>query len=665
MSRRREPRAKAHARLDGVTGLPSLGLASWLIGALALVVLALYLVPLGQAAQLTLGNTLLAAVPLAAAVACGIAASRAAAGVRGSWILFSAAAGVVALGQFAWVIEQQIGGGAMFPAPSQFVFPLFHPLFIAGSVLALRHKRVREVAAEIALDGVLVLLAGIIVVLRVSVEPLIQANIVGPGQIALSTTIQVLAIASAFVATLLVMWHSPALSPEAATGLFFAALIFAIGNVGSAAGLDPSPLPGDPFDLVWLAGWGAFAWAGAAGTKLAAPPTTTALGERRMASVFRRSIVPGIALFLALAVIDVAFNRPGMPSTVLTVALLGAVLAFRIGQALTAVEKHSRDERRLTHAQALIEMSHSLAGATEADHVLHLVSVAARNVLGSRASGVELLEPKGQMLVTKVALGLPEEILGMKFSLNGSFTGWVVKHGEARATVDPSSDPFIQDKSLRFLGGSPVAAAPLRFGRRRYGALFAIRERPFDADELDLLAALAEQAATALENARLFEQVTALSLTDPLTGLANRRQLERDLAREFAAARRGRRLIAVMFDLDGFKQYNDEHGHLAGDEALKVLGDVLRIETRAMNLAARYGGDEFLVLVSDTDEAGCKVFVGRVMDRFAREIAAVGKGPLSVTAGWAEYDPSMDDWLALIEAADQALYRAKSDRSST
>lgn len=660
-----KPDTSVQVQRRNAARFPSLGMPSAVIAGASVAVVALYMIPLNPAARHLMGNVLLALLPAAAAVACGVAASRAAEDVRGSWILFGGAAGVVAVAQLAWIIEQQVAGPGPYPRPSQFLFPLFHPLFIAGGVLALRRDRIREVAPEIALDAVLVLLAGIIVVMRVSVGPLIQADVFGPGQIALTLTVQVLAIASAFVASLMVMWHSPALSTKAATGLFIATLTFAVGNVASGMGLDPDPLPGDAFDLVWVAGWAAFVWAAVAGARLAAPPTTVAGGERRMAAVFRRSIVPGIALFMALAVVDVAFNPPEMPSTVLLVALLGAVLAFRIGEALTAVERHAREERRFTHTRALIEVSHSMAGATDVDSVLNLVSVAARNVLGARASGIELLSSRGDVLESRVALGLPPEVVGMEFPLNGSFTGWVVKHGEARATVDPSADPFIHQKSLRFLGRSPTAAAPLRFGRRRFGALYAIRDQAFDADELELLSALAEQAATALENARLFEQVTALSLTDPLTGLANRRQLERDLAREFAAARRGRLLVAVMFDLDGFKQYNDEYGHVAGDEALKVFAEALKVETRAMNLAARYGGDEFLVLVSDTDEAGCQVFVDRVMDRFGKEISAVGKGPLGATAGWAAYDPAMQDWLALIEAADKALYRAKSDRAST
>ncbi len=663
----RQPEARAVADpLDAVQAFRALAPGSLSIAGVSVAVVLLYLVvPLGAPTRQLMGNTLLTVLPLFGAVACALAASRAARSARLPWTLFMAAAGIATAAQLAWIVEQWASPAlAGFPRPSLVVFPLFHPVFMAGALLALRWDRLREVATDVALDGVLVVLAGIVVVLRIGVEPLLGAGTVGSGQLTVIVLVQVLAVGSVVAATLLLVWHSPALSPQATTGLFLSALVFAVANVASAAGVDPHPaIPGDAFDLVWLTGWALFMWAGMAGAKLAVLPTTT--GEGRMAPVVRSAVVPGITLFLALAVIDVALNPTVQPSTVLLVALLGAVLALRVGKALTAAEQHSREERRYTQAQVLIQISHSLAGATHLDEVLDLISVSARQVLDARATGIELLTPDGLTLEAKTALGLPPDVVGMKFPVDGSFTGWVVRHGTPRATVDASADPYIQEKSLRFLGQSPVAAAPLRFGPRTFGALYAIRDRAFDGEELELLEALAEQAATAVENARLFEQVTALSLTDPLTGLANRRQLERDVAREFAAARRGRGLVAVMFDLDGFKDYNDRFGHMAGDEALRTFAEALKVETRAMNLAARYGGDEFLTLLSDADEAAARIFIQRVAERFRRESAGLGRGSLDVTAGAAAYDSAMEDWLELIEAADRALYRGKTARSRT
>jgi diguanylate cyclase (GGDEF)-like protein len=154
-------------------------------------------------------------------------------------------------------------------------------------------------------------------------------------------------------------------------------------------------------------------------------------------------------------------------------------------------------------------------------------------------------------------------------------------------------------------------------------------------------------------------RVEELALRDPLTGLANRRLLHMFLQREFAAAVRGRPLTVVLFDIDDFKRYNDAHGHIAGDAAIRAFARALESSTREMNLSARFGGEEFLTLVSSCDTAGALVFVRYV--RSALEAAQPEAGPITVSAGVASFDGSMNTADALIQAADRALYEAKRD----
>ncbi len=118
-----------------------------------------------------------------------------------------------------------------------------------------------------------------------------------------------------------------------------------------------------------------------------------------------------------------------------------------------------------------------------------------------------------------------------------------------------------------------------------------------------MLLRLANQTSVALANARLHESIRALSLTDPLTDLPNRRHLDMHLRREVAAARRGRHVCVVLFDLNDFKLHNDRLGHVVGDQILRHFGRILVRETRAMNLAARYGGDEFITVLTDIPTA--------------------------------------------------------------
>lgn len=152
-------------------------------------------------------------------------------------------------------------------------------------------------------------------------------------------------------------------------------------------------------------------------------------------------------------------------------------------------------------------------------------------------------------------------------------------------------------------------------------------------------------------------RVERLALTDELTGLANRRHARAVLERDFAAAQRGRALAVVLFDLDHFKQYNDLHGHGAGDAALRAFADVLRQTTRQMNLSARYGGEEFLSILSDIDAAGALAYVERVRQGLR---SGAPSGPeFTFSAGVAICSTSMRSADELIGAADQALYEAK------
>ncbi len=434
-------------------------------------------------------------------------------------------------------------------------------------------------------------------------------------------------------------------------------------TVLTATGVDPSPrAPGDTFDLVWLGGWTLLATAGLAGARGGADPEIEAAADR-IRRRLRRAVAPGAALFLGVAAVDAALHPATLRQVAVMSIALALLLAIRIRYAAAEAERRTEEGVQLVHTRALIELNRALAGATELDRTLELVSQWACRLLDARAAGIELLTPDGEMLELRAAHGLPEHVIGMRFPVEGSFTGWVVRQRRPRTTLNPSVDPYIRPESIAFLDAKPTAAAPLHFGDLQLGALFAAnRDRPFAVGDLELLGSLADQAALAIENAQLFEQVHALSLTDPLTGLANRRQLERDLAREFAAAQRGRRLTLVLFDLDGFKEYNDRHGHLAGDEVLRIFGQVLAAETRAMNLAARYGGDEFVVLLADTGPSGARTFIERVESRFRRSVERLGTSQLTVSAGLAAYGPAMEAPDELIAAADRVLYEIKAER---
>ena len=149
-----------------------------------------------------------------------------------------------------------------------------------------------------------------------------------------------------------------------------------------------------------------------------------------------------------------------------------------------------------------------------------------------------------------------------------------------------------------------------------------------------------------------------LALLDDLTDMPNRRLAEIFLQKEFAAARRGRPLTVVMFDLDRFKDFNDRFGHAAGDDALRGFVRILKGRTRTMDLSARWGGEEFVAVLSGGNTESGVRFAESIREALADDQTVRS---FTVSAGVAEYHRDMETFKELVDAADQALYLAKAE----
>ena len=322
-------------------------------------------------------------------------------------------------------------------------------------------------------------------------------------------------------------------------------------------------------------------------------------------------------------------------------------------------------ERRRREAEKMEEIGRALTSELDPEMVLGKVVDAALELLDVDGASVWLTDGKDG-LVCRVAesggeISLPK---GLEWHIRGDLERALADERRPVVFDNLAATDLVPEHVRQHLASGSAVGVPIEAEGRLAGLLTAGSRQPrrFDADDTAVLQRLARQGSVALQNARLHANLHSLSITDPLTHLPNRRRLQIHLDHEVAAARRGRPLAIAVFDIDSFKHYNDAFGHVAGDEILRAFADVLAAENRAMNLVARFGGDEFVSVLTDTNLEGVRAYVERVANR-ALTNDTLKKFGIHVSAGIAEFDPDkMATVNDLLRCADSDMYRDKAER---
>jgi diguanylate cyclase (GGDEF)-like protein len=239
----------------------------------------------------------------------------------------------------------------------------------------------------------------------------------------------------------------------------------------------------------------------------------------------------------------------------------------------------------------------------------------------------------------------------------------VARSGEQIAIDDIKSHPLYKDSHEEWHGS--IIGIPLKFNDNVVGVMNLSKSITggFTRSELRLLELLADQAAVAISNASLHQLISIQAFTDTVTGIANRRALDDRLEREVYNARRnGYTFAVVMMDLDGFKEVNDTYGHAVGDQVLRLMSSFLSVVVRSTDFLVRYGGDEFTLILSQTDPPAAHLVMEKILEKiknFSFDAPNGDKIKLGLSAGIAFYPTHALTPSDLLHASDDALYQAK------
>jgi diguanylate cyclase (GGDEF)-like protein len=325
-------------------------------------------------------------------------------------------------------------------------------------------------------------------------------------------------------------------------------------------------------------------------------------------------------------------------------------------------------KRTVDELQAFNEIGKALTSTLDIREVLGLIMEKVGELLSPSNWSLLLADDSGDLVFEIVVGPGAEGLKGLKLQHGEGIAGWVAREGQPLLVPDVTQDPRFAsrfDARTRFTTRS-VLAVPMRSRGRTLGLIELVNapeQKTFGKDDLRTLSSLADYAAIAIENARNFQRVQELTILDEHTGLYNSRHLHRVLEAEIVRARRfGHALSLVFLDLDHFKRVNDTYGHQNGSALLRECGEVLLSVLRSVDVATRYGGDEFVCLLPETDKKQAEICAHRLRDALnAHTFLGTGGLSVKVTAsfGIATFPDDASSEHELMRQADLAMYRVK------
>ena len=330
--------------------------------------------------------------------------------------------------------------------------------------------------------------------------------------------------------------------------------------------------------------------------------------------------------------------------------------------------KHAEVEvsRYTKQLEALFNIGATVSQTLNLGELLDSVLDTVLMVMGVEVGGIFLLDKKTNKLLLRAHRGMSPEFARrvQVVSIGDGFIGQVAKSGKPILAEDISADSKLLWMRKMGDGIQSFAAVPI-MAKEKILAVMGVGSRKYRKSpdwEMLMLDTIANQIGMAIENAQLYEHALELAFTDGLTGLYNRRYIMDQIERELIRAQRSKvPLSLIMVDLDGLKAINDRFGHHEGDGFLKEVAGIVKVNTRASDVAARWGGDEFMLLAPGTDSRSASKIAERIRAQVERQKIQLEGDEVGITisAGIVSYPTHASAVEELLKKADEAMYNAK------
>jgi diguanylate cyclase (GGDEF)-like protein/putative nucleotidyltransferase with HDIG domain len=334
------------------------------------------------------------------------------------------------------------------------------------------------------------------------------------------------------------------------------------------------------------------------------------------------------------------------------------VLAHEAASAIENARLFKREQQRSSHLALLNELGRKANAFLNPKELLPAICRQIRDAFGFDLGRIEIVDSGGEELVVEAEAGYGPELIGRKIRLGEGLSGVAAATGEPVLANSVAKEPHYV---AYHPGIRSALSLPLKYRDELPGVLSleSKQAQAFSPHDVLTLRTLADQLAVALHNARAYQAAIEQAITDGLTGLKTHRFFMEALDREWRqSTRAGQTFSVIMVDLDGFKQVNDRHGHQEGDKVVTAVGTLLNQRVRQSNVVARYGGDEFAILLPGARADQAETLAERLRGQIESDpfLAAHGVTASFGIASFPLHGPTAEE---ILRVADSGMYLAK------